>query len=107
MPIPEDFKTGAYQGLSAVNIANMMGFVDAGWAANSTVTAVIAAVLALPLGAGWSEDMKQKAAVGLRQGQLSGAMPETHGVTTVAGARALFTAQLPGVDPTFTGFSPQ
>ncbi len=107
MPIPSDFLTGAYNGLSAVNVAAYMGFNDAAWAANSTVTAVIAAILLLPLGAGWSDDMKQKVAVGIRNGQLSGAMPETHGVTTVAGARALFTAQLPGVDATFTGALPQ
>lgn len=103
MPQALDTLNGVAIGLSAVNEAVLAGAGDSLWSGNSTVTAVIAAVRALPLGAGFSQDDLERAARGLRIGQLSGAMPETHGVTTTAGARALFTTADPTLPSTFTG----
>jgi len=103
MPQSQDYLSGVAAGLSAVNQANLCGLGDSLWSGNSTVTAVIAAVRAATLGLGFSQDDLERVARGLRIGQLSGAMPETHAVTTVAGARALFTAADPTLPATFTG----
>lgn len=103
MPADQDKLRGVATGLSGVNHAVLCGFGDSLFSGNSTVTAVISAVLAGTPGAGYSPDDLQRAARGLRLGQLSGAMSETHGVSTVAAARALFTAADPTLPSTFTG----
>ncbi len=100
----QDFLNGVAQGLSGVNAANNIGFGNSGWAANATVTLVIAAIRALAPAQGSSSDLVEKICQSLRNGQLSGAMSETHGVTTVAGARALFTVADPNLAGVPTGW---
>jgi hypothetical protein len=98
-----DKMNGVAIGLSAVNHANLCGLGDTLWSGNATVTLVIAAVRAAALGLGFSQDDLERVARGLRIGQLSGAMPETHAINSVATARALFTAADPNLPSTFTG----
>lgn len=95
MPVAQDYMNGVRSGLSGVNGAALLGATDTLWSANATVTLVIAAVDALAQVAGGSPDLAKKVGRALRRGQLSGALPETHSVTTKAGAQALFTA----IDP--------
>lgn len=107
MAFQEELKPGYAIGLSAVNEAVLAGFGDTLWSGNATVTLVIGAVRAGALSAGVTQDDLERAARGLRIGQISGALLETHALTTTAGARAAFTgldATLPG---TFTGYGYQ
>ena len=103
----EDYRQSLLMALSAINVGALAGLTDTIVNANSTVTTLITAVLALPILAGTAPDALNAIARGLRLGQLAGAIPETHGVTTVAGLRALVTANLPDVPSTYTGFLPQ
>jgi hypothetical protein len=103
----EDHKNSLLMALSGVNVAALGGLTDAIVAANSTVTALQTAIEALPALAGTSPDGMRQASRGIRFGVNAGAIPETHGVTTVAGLRGLLTANLPGVDPLYTGALPQ
>ena len=103
MPFTGDYWNGYAVGLSAVNHAVLEGAGDSLWSGNSTVTAVIAAVRAYALGAGYAADDIERVARGLRIGQLSGALSETHGLSTTAGARAALTALDPGLSSTLTG----
>jgi hypothetical protein len=105
MAFEADKQPGYAIGLSAVNHAVLEGAGDSLWSGNSTVTAVIAAVRAYALGAGYSADDIERVARGLRIGQLSGALSETHGLTTTAGARSAFTALDPTLASTFTGYA--
>lgn len=103
----EDFRQSLLQALSAINVGVLAGLTDAIVAANATVTLLIAAIRALPPLAGTAPDALDQIARGIRLGQLAGAIPETTGVTTVAGLRALVTANLPDVPTNYSGFLPQ
>lgn len=104
MPFEQDKYNGYLMGLSGVNGATFLGATNTTWSANATVTLVCTALRALAPLAGTSPDMVEKVCNSLRTGVNSGAMAETHGVTTIAGAQALFTALLPGVPAGYTGF---
>lgn len=105
--VQEDFRQSLLQGLSAINVGVLVGLTDTIVNANATVTLLIAAVRALSVTAGFGPEALEAVARGLRLAQLAGAIPETTGVTTVAGLRALVTANLPDVPSTYTGFLPQ
>lgn len=103
----EDYRQSLLMALSGVNSAALAGLTDTIVNANSTVTTLITAIEGLPILAGTAPDALKAITRGIRLGQLAGAIPETHGVTTVAGLRGLVTANLPDVPTTFTGFLPQ
>lgn len=103
----EDYRQSLLQALSAINVAERAGLTDAIIAANATVTLLITAVKALAILAGTAPDALEAISRGLRLGVNAGAIPETHSTTTVAGLRALVTANLPDVPTTFSGFLPQ
>lgn len=98
---------GHQMGLSAINQAVLCGFTDTLVSGNATVAAMITAVRNTAQGADLNEDAKNRIATGLRAAQLSGAISETHGLTTVAGFRSAITAQAPELPSTFTGHAPQ
>lgn len=99
----EDYKQSLLKGLSGVNVGILAGMTDTTINDNATVTLLMAAINALPILPGTSQDSLRQAANSLRLSQLAGAVPETTGVTTKAGLRALFTANLPDVASTYTG----
>lgn len=103
----EDYRQSLLQALSAINVAERAGMDDDDVNNNATITLLIAAVRALPILAGTAPDALEAIARGLRLGVLAGAIAETHTATTVAGLRALVTANLPDVPTTFSGFLPQ
>lgn len=99
-----DYKEAALKGLSGVNFAVVNSALsDTIINANATVTLLMAAINATALVAGDSQDALRQCANSLRLAQLTGIVPETTNVTTVAGLRALFTANLPDVAGTYTG----
>lgn len=104
----EDYRQSLLQALSAINFGVLAGaLTDTIVNANATVTLLITAVRAAAPLAGVGPDALDQIARGLRLGQLAGAIPETTSVTTVAGLRALVTANLPDVPSLYTGFLPQ
>lgn len=94
-------------GLSGTNVAVLGGMVDSTISGNATVTLLIAAIQNLAPLAGTAPDALRQAGKGLRFAVNAGYLAETHSLTTVAGLRAVFTAQLPGVPSTYTGSLPQ
>ena len=107
MPLQEDFKPGAYQALAAANLIAELGGTDAIWSANSTVATAVAAIRALAVTAGTSQDLIEKVAQGIENGLLAGVIASTHGFSTLAGAIASIAAYLPDAPTTFQGFLPQ
>lgn len=107
MSVNVDNETGAAQALSAANCLSRIGAVDGTVSGNATVTLLAAAVKALPLVAGTSQDDLNKVALGLQKGVLAGAMAETHTYTTIAGMVAGIAANIPNYPSTFDGFLPQ
>lgn len=103
----EDFRQSLLMALSAINMGVNAGLTDTIVNANATVTLLITAIEGLSPLAGTAPDALRQIGRGLRLGQLAGAIPETTGVTTVAGLRGLVTANLPDVPSTYTGFLPQ
>ena len=102
MPVAQDFQNGVRAGLSAVNAATLLGATNATWSSNATGSLVKTALRALAQVSGGSPDMVEKVCRNLQLGINSGAMAETHGVTTIAGAQALFTAVDPSLPSTYT-----
>lgn len=105
-----DGQQACRKALSAINFAALNSVLtDALIAANATVTLLIAAMLLQPVIAGDAQDAIRQMTIGLRIGNLAGAIPETHSVTTVAGLRALVSANTPDVSnpTTFTAELPQ
>lgn len=99
-----DYQQALLKGLSGVNFAVANGALsDTIINANATVTLLVAAINAAALVAGDAQDALRMCADSLRLANIAGAVPETTGVTTVAGLRALFTANLPDVVSTYTG----
>lgn len=99
----EDFKPALLKGLSGVNFAVANSALsDTIINNNATVTLLMAAINATALVAGDAQDALRQCANSLRLSQIAGAVPETTGVTTVAGLRALFTSNLPDVASTYT-----
>lgn len=107
MPVKQDFDQGALMALSAANCLSRVGAVDATISGNATVTLVAAAVRALAVKAGTSQDTLEKVADGLEKGVLAGVLSETHGLSTIATVISTIAGQLPGVDSSFAGFLPQ
>ena len=103
MAYQEELLPGYQIGLSAINQAVLAGFGDTLLSGNATVTAMISAVDGTALAASFDEPAKERIKKGLRIGQLSGAVSETHSLTTVAGWRSAFTALVPALPSTFTG----
>lgn len=99
----EDNKQSLLKGLSGVNFAVANGALsDTIINANATVTLLMAAINAAALVAGSAQDALRQCANSLLLANIAGAVPSTTGVTTVAGLRALFTANLPDVAATYT-----
>jgi len=107
VPIQQDFRPKAIMALAACNVLPNLGATDTIWANNATVTAVLAAIRALPLRAGTSDDLKEKVAIGIQYGVDAGAIAETHGFTTIALAKAGVQTYIPDYDVNFDGFLPQ
>jgi hypothetical protein len=90
--------------LSAINHMVRAGIVDADVNANSTITALIAAIAPQMGGGGETGSMytagggspllRSQIARGLRMGTLSGALSESHGQTTINGLRDAVFAQI-------------
>lgn len=105
-----DNQAACRKALSAINFASLNGILtNALVNANSTVTTLINAMGNQALVAGDSQDAIRQCQTGVRIGNLTGAIPETTGVTTVAGLRNLVSANTPDVsDPTnYTAELPQ
>lgn len=100
-----DNQAACRKALGAINFAsNNSILTDALVNANATVTALINAMGNQALVAGDSQDAILMCQRGVRIGNLAGAIPETTGVTTVAGLRALVSANTPDVsNPTTYG----
>lgn len=107
MPFSMDNETGAAQALSATNCISRVGGVDGTVSGNATVTLLAAAIQALPVTAGFSQDDLDRIARGLKAGVLAGALAETHTYTTIAGMAAGIQAYIPQYATTFDGFLPQ
>ena len=107
MPVKQDFEVGAIHALSATNNIANLGGSDTTVSGNATVTALAAAIRALPLIAGSSPDLKEKVAIGIEHGVLAGVLSDTHGYTTIAGMATGIAAQIPGYPSTFGGSLPQ
>lgn len=96
--------------LGAINFAAQNGVLTNTLVnANATVTALINAMSNQAVIAGSSPDAILMMQRGVRMGNLAGAIPETTGVTTVAGLRGLVSANTPDVSnpDTYTAESPQ
>ena len=102
-----DNETGAAQALSAANCLSRVGATDSTVSSNATVTLLAAAVKALAVVAGTSQDDLNRVALGLQKGVLAGVLAETHTYTTIAGMIAGIAAYLPAYPSTFDGFLPQ
>ena len=105
-----DNQAACRKALSAINFASANSILtDTIVNANSTVTTLITAMGNQAVIAGSSPDAIRQCQVGIRLGNLAGAIPETTGVTTVAGLRNLVSANTPDVsNPTsFTAELPQ
>jgi hypothetical protein len=85
MAIASDYQQAGIKVLSAVNKIPDVGGVDATVSGNSTVAALIAAILALPLVAGAGPDANRQVADGLQLGLDGGFIDSTHGASTIAG----------------------
>ena len=107
IPIQQDFRPKAIMALAACNILANLGTTDAIWANNATVTAVLAAIRALPLKPGTSDDLKEKGAIGIQYGNDAGVIADTHGFTTLVGAETAVQAYIPDYNASFDGFLPQ
>lgn len=108
MAVIQDFEVGAIHALSAANHITIIGGSDTTVSGNSTTTALIAAIRALPATAGSAPDLNEKVAIGLQHGIQAGVLPSgSHGYTTVAGLAAGIATQIPGYSSTFAGFLPQ
>lgn len=93
-----DNQAACRKALSAINFASLNGVLtDTLVNTYSTVTTLIAAMGLQPLVAGDSMDAIGAMQRGLRIGNLTGAIPETHAQTTVAGLRTLVSANTPDV----------
>jgi hypothetical protein len=99
-----DYKQNLTMALSGINVAVLCGMGDSTVSGNATITLLQAAIRALTPLAGTSPDALEEAARALRFAVTAGAIPETHGVSTVAALRALITANIPDVPSTYTGF---
>jgi len=107
MAVQQDFEVGAIHALSATNKISILGGSNSTVSGNATVAALAAAIRALAPIPGASPDLREKVAIGIEHGLLSGALASSHGYTTIAGMAAGIAAQLPGYDSTFAGFLPQ
>lgn len=107
MAYSTDFETGAAQALSAANCISRVGGVDGTVSGNATVTGLAAAIQALSVTAGFSQDDLDRIARGLKAGVLAGVLAETHTYTTIAGMTAGIQAYIPQYATTFDGFLPQ
>ena len=107
MPVKQDFEVGAIHALSATNCIARLGGTNSTISSNATVTALVAAIRALPVQAGTSPDLIEKVAQGIEQGVLAGVLSSSHGYTTISGMATGIAAQIPGYDSTFAGFLPQ
>lgn len=99
----QEYVDHAKKVLSGINVAVLAGAGDTLWSGNATVTAVMAAVNALPVLAGTAPDALRQAAKAIGDGVLIGAYAETHTLTTTAGARAAVLAIDPNLPSTYTG----
>lgn len=105
MPLlPEDFRPKALIALSSCNTLSLLGATDAIWSDNPTVPQVLAAIRALPLRAGTSDDLKEKVAIGIQHGVDAGVIASTHMFTSLAGAATGVQSYLPDVPVNFAGF---
>jgi len=107
MPVKQDFEVGAIHALSAANCIARLGGTNSTVSGNATVTALVAAIRALPVQAGTSPDLIEKVAQGIEQGVLAGVLSSTHGYTTISGMAAGIAAQVPGYASDFVCFLPQ
>lgn len=105
--VKQDFFNGGLMALSAANCLSRVGAVNGTVSGNATITLLAAAVEALPLVAGDSQDDLRRIARGLKIGVLAGVVDETHGASTIAGLISTISANVPGVDSSFDGFLPQ
>jgi hypothetical protein len=109
MSVPNDFVNGALMGLSGFNEAVFAGLTNTQIAAATGVSNLRSVIETLALGAGWSQDDLYRASRGIQLGANAGVLTDTNiqNSSTAADIRALFTAQLPDVASTYTGFGPQ
>jgi hypothetical protein len=91
-----DFKQAGLQVLSAVNKIGDVGGTDSTVSGNSTVAALQAAILALPLVAGAGPDANREIANGLQIGLDAGFISSTHGASTIAGLASTVQAAIGG-----------
>lgn len=105
-----DGQQACRKALSAINFASLNSILtDTLVNANATVTLLIAAMGNQAVIAGDSQDAIRQCQIGLRIGNLAGAIPETHSQTTVSGLRGLVSANTPDVSnpTTYTAELPQ
>lgn len=98
-----DYKQHLTQVLSGINVAVLCGMGDSTVSGNATMTLLAAAIRALSPVAGMGPDALEEAARAIKFAVNAGAIPETHGVSTVAALRALITANI-DVPSTYTGY---
>lgn len=106
----EDGRQFCRKALGAINFAADNSILtDTLVNANSTVTALINAMNNQAIVAGCAPSAILMMQCGVRFGNLAGAIPETHAVTTVSALRALVSANTPDVSnpTTYHGESPQ
>jgi hypothetical protein len=93
-----------FQVLGAINRIDEVGGADGTVSGNSTITTLAAAIIALPPVVGAGPDANRQIARGLRMGVNAGFIPETHGVTTIAGLAALVSnAMNPPLSSSYSG----
>jgi len=94
MALASDFQQAGPKVLSCINRMSMVGAVDATVSGNSTMAALINAVLALGPVAGAGPDANREIADGLQLALDAGFLSSTHGQTTIAGLASAAAAQI-------------
>jgi len=87
-------QSAAIKVLTSINDIAKVGGADATVNANSTITLLIAAIVALAPVVGAGPDANRQIGIGLRMGVNAGLLDETHGQTTIAGLAAVVNGRL-------------
>lgn len=94
MAIHTDDQEAALKVISSINRIETVGGSDTTVNDNSTITALIAAINALPAAPEANADALRQIGIGLRMGVNAGLLDETHGETTIAGLASQVNGRL-------------
>ena len=109
MALAQDYYPVARKSLGGFNQAVLAGLTNTQIAAATGVANLRTVIEALALLPGTSSDDLLRASEGVQMGSDVGVLTDTNvqASATAAAIRALYTAELVGIDATFTGDSPQ